>query len=140
MSVRDWSDEDLRRFVVRVREVGDLLGEGLNESERELFTAQAMVRIVPEVQRRLLATVGVETAPTGVAAVACNVVEQCGWGARHTWLLVCRDPWEFLTDAVFREVRSAYRHTIGKRDKKRLKRIADASSRTEIAAGGESAA
>lgn len=140
MSARDWSDEDLRRFVMRVREVGGILGEGLSESERELFAAQAMVRVVPEVQRRLLATVGVETAPTGVAAVACNVVEQLGWGARHTWLLVCRDPWEFLTDAVFGEVKSAYKQTIGKRDKKRLKGIADASNRAEIAAGGDSAA
>ena len=140
MSAREWSDEDLRRFVVRAREAGGILSDGLSESERELFAAQAMVRIVPEVQRRLLATVGVETAPTGVAAVACNVVEQCGWGARHTWLLVCRDPWDYLTDAVFREVRSAYKQTIGKRDKKRLKGIADASNRTEISVGGESAA
>lgn len=140
MSTREWSDEDLRRFVVRVREVGGILGEGLSESEREQFTVQAIVRIVPEVQRRLLATVGVETAPTGVAAVACNVVEQFGWGARHTWLLVCRDPWVYLTDAVFREVKSAYKQTIGKRDKKRLKAIADASKQTEISTGGESAA
>lgn len=140
MSTRDWSDEDLRRFVVHVREVGGLLGEGLSEAERELFAAQALVRIVPEVQRRLRATVGVDTAPTGVAAVACNVAEQFGWGARHTWLLVCRDPWDYLTDAVFREVKGAYRQTIGKRDKKHLKRIADASNRTEITTGGESAA
>lgn len=140
MSTRDWSDEDLRRFVVRVREVSGFLGEGLSEAERELFVTQAIVRIVPEVQRRLLATVGVETAPTGVAAVACNVVEQCGWGARHTWLLVCRDPWDYLTDAVFREVKSAYKQTIGKRDKKRLKGIADASKRSNSSAGGETAA
>lgn len=44
-----------------------------------------------------------------------------------------------FADAVFREAKYAYRQTVGKRDKKRLKRIADASNRTETTAGGENA-
>jgi hypothetical protein len=96
---------------------------------------QARLRVVPEVQRRLLADVGVTVDPYGVAIIAFEALEEW-WGKRRTWLMASSDPWGFLTDLVTRELRSAYRAAARTRgDGKQLAGIATASKRAELEGG-----
>lgn len=130
-----WSDDELRTFITTLRG-GGLFAPEVDSTERDRFVAQARLRIVPEVQRRVLAEVGAATDASGVAHVAFEVLERETWGKRHTWLMVTTEPWGYVTDLVAREIRSAYTAAVRRRaDAKALKGIAAASSRPEIDPG-----
>jgi hypothetical protein len=132
-----WSDDELRTFLT------DLSGRGLLADEpdpelREAFLRQARLRLVVRVQQRLLADIGTTVDPSGVAHVAYEILEDGRWTKAHTWLMVTTDPWSVIADLVFREIRSAYRATVGdKRDDKRLDGIRKASTRLELPAGAD---
>lgn len=129
-----WTDDEFRAFITTLHS-GGLLGPEPDAYERARFLREASVRLVPDVQRRVLADVGVTISPAGVASVAYDVLEGV-WGKRRTWLLVTVDPWGFLADLVAREIRSAYRASArSRRDGRELAGIAHASSRPELAAG-----
>lgn len=134
-----WSDDELRSFLTRLRDGSGLFSEpAIDEVDRARFIDQARIRVVPEVQRRILAAVGARTSEAGVAAVAFEVVESLVWGKRHTWLMVSTNPWALLTDFVATEVQQAYRSVIATpQERKLLKGIAEASSRTELTQGDE---
>jgi hypothetical protein len=129
-----WNDDEFRTFLSTLR-TGGIFGNDVDDTERWEFIRQARLRIVPEVQRRLLADVGVPVDPYGVAIIAFEALEE-SWGKRRTWLLASSDPWGFLTDLVTRELRSAYRSAARKRgDGKQLAGIASASTRPELEEG-----
>lgn len=129
-----WSNDELRSFLIALRSGGIFdSGRDVDDAQRERFRAQAASRIVPEVERRVLAEVGAVIDPQGIAAVALEVVEEQNYGPKHTWLMVTEDPWSFLTDLVTREVVTSYRAAVRRRsDDKVLKGIAAASSRREL--------
>lgn len=134
MPERLWNNDELRSFLIALRSGGIFdSGRDVDDAQRELFRAQAASRIVPEVERRVLADVGAVIDPRGIAAVALEVVEEENYGPKHTWLMVTEDPWSFLTDLVTREVVTSYRAAVRRRsDDKVLKGIAAASSRREL--------
>lgn len=120
-----WSNEELRNFLSSLRAC-DPFGSGseVDEDARERFRDQALRRVSPEVERRLLADIGAVLDPRGIASVALEVIEDHAWGARHTWMMVTADPWEHLTELVVREIRRAYRRAVQSRgDAKKLKGI-----------------
>ena len=130
-----WSDAQLRTFLSSIR-AGGIFGSDVDETERAEFLRQATVRVVPDVQRRMLAEVGATVDTQGVAIVAFEVLEEARWSKRATWMMVSSDPWGFLVDLVVRELRGAYRSTVRRRgDDKQLAGIASASSRAELEAG-----
>lgn len=59
MPETNWSDDALRKFLTDIRS-GGFFGPdpGIDDTARERFRAEAMRRIVPVVQRRVLAEVG----------------------------------------------------------------------------------
>lgn len=85
MPEHTWSNDELRIFFTALRS-GSIFDRGadVDDVTREAFRAQAMRRIVPEVERRVLAEVGAVFDPHGVAAVAVEVAEETTWGSRHT--------------------------------------------------------
>lgn len=134
MPEHTWSNDELRTFFTALRS-GSIFAPSadVDDATRETFRAQAMRRLVPEVERRVLAEIGAVVDPRGVAAVAIEVAEDTTWGSRHTWLMVTDDPWAYLTDLVTREITKAYRGAVRRRgDEKVLKGIEAASSRREI--------
>lgn len=138
MHIASWSDDQFRSFMTALRDSGfPSLEVGVDV--RDGFLAEARTRLVPQVQRRILAEVGVTTAAAGVALVAFEILERETWGKRHTWLLASSDPWGVLTELTAREVRAAYRTIVEPAaDRKKLKRIAAASSQPEIEPGSTS--
>lgn len=134
MPERLWSNDELRRFLIALRSGGIFdSGRDVDDEQRQRFRAQAAARIVPEVERRVLADVGALIDPRGIAVVALEVLEEENYGAKRTWLMVTEDPWGFLTDLVTREVIRSYRAAVRRRgDDKVLKGIATASSRREL--------
>lgn len=134
MPEHTWSNDELRTFLTAFRS-GSIFdaGRDVDDIARERFRLQAMDRIVPVVERRVLAEIGAVVDARGVALIALEVVEDTTWGAKHTWLMVTEDPWSFLTDLVVREITKSYRSAVRHRgDEKVLKGIADVSSRREI--------
>ncbi|WP_309064913.1 hypothetical protein [Microbacterium sp.] len=128
-----WSNDELRNFLSSLRAGGLFGGREVDDDARERFREQALRRVAPEVERRLLADIGTVLDPQGIAAVALEVVEDHAWGARHTWMMVTADPWEYLTELVVREIRRAYRRAVQSRgDAKKLKGIEAASTRRGI--------
>lgn len=135
-----WSNDELRTFLTALRDSSCFTpGTEVDDVDRGRFLRQAMLRVVPEVERRLLADVGATVDSRGIAAVTLELVEDGMWGRRHTWLMVTSEPWAFLADQVTREIRSAYRASVRVRDdQKALKGIAAVSSRAELGAARDS--
>lgn len=137
MPETDWTNDELRTFLTALRATG-IFGSGEEDLDRDGFRCQALRRIVPDVQRRVLAEVGAVVDPRGVAAVVLEVVKDTAWDAEHTWLMVTEDPWGYLADVVSAEIRRAYRKAVQPTgDAKALKGIEEASSRLGIEAGGD---
>ncbi|WP_309129749.1 hypothetical protein [Microbacterium sp.] len=135
----DWTNDELRAFLTALRNAG-IFGIGEEDLDREGFRRQALRRIVPGVQRRVLAQVGAVVDPLGVAAVALEVVNDTAWEPEHTWLMVTKDPWRYLADVVSNEIRRAYRKAVRPDgDADALAGIEKASSRLEIGAEGDAA-
>lgn len=137
MSEADWSNDELRTFFSALRSGGLFdRGAAADEEWRAAFHHQAMRRIVPAVERRLLAEVGAMLDAPGIAHVALEVAEDAAWGAEHAWLMVTADPWRHLADLVRREIRRSYRKTVRTRsDGEALDGIEAASSRRALDAG-----
>lgn len=133
MSTVRWSDGELRRFVVNAPSLswGE---ETLAELARQRFGSELRHRVVPRVQARLLAKAGVPLSAEGVCLFAGELVEDSRYDRRRDWLLLCADPWEYLTDWVGDAVLRSYKSTIGRsrKDAPFLEGIAAASSRQSI--------
>lgn len=133
MSSAHWSDRDLRAFVQNAPrlEWGDA---ELADLERRNFCAQVMERVVPTVRERVLASVGIVTAPEGIALYACELIEDGRYDRRRDALLLSVDPWFQLTDWLSVEVLKSSRATVKarKKDAAVLEGIAAASSRREL--------
>ncbi|WP_127818047.1 hypothetical protein [Microbacterium sp. CPCC 204701] len=132
-----WTDHRFRTFLLAMR--GGLFGVGVEDDERDAFLEQARRRIVPIVQRRVLAEVGATVDDQGVAVVAYELLEESAWDRRRTWLIASSDPWGFLADLVVRELKAAYGETSGVRgedgDEAELAGILAASTRRGIEGG-----
>jgi hypothetical protein len=129
-----WSDRRFREFLTQMR--GGMFAPPIDDEEREEFLQQAEMRLVPEVQRRLLAEVGATVDAYGVAVIAFEVIEDSAWDSRRPWLMASVDPWAFLSELVTRELATAYRETArpaGEDDD--LAGILAASSRRALGAG-----
>lgn len=137
MSEADWSNDELRTFFSALRSGGLFdRGAAVDDEWRAAFRRQAMRRVVPAVERRLLAEVGAMLDAPGIAHVALEVAEDAAWGAEHAWLMVTADPWRHLAHLVRREIRRSYRKTVRtRRDGKALDGIEAASSRRALDAG-----
>ncbi|WP_336644843.1 hypothetical protein [Microbacterium sp. USHLN186] len=137
MSEADWSNDQLRTFFSALRSGGLFdRGASVDDEWRAAFRRQAMRRIVPAVERRLLAEVGAMLDAPGIAHVALEVAEDLAWGAEHAWLMVTAEPWRHLADLVRREIRRSYRKTVRiRRDAETLDGIEAASSRRALDAG-----
>lgn len=131
-----WSDQRFREFLTLLR--GGMFAPPIEDAERDDFLRQARIRLVPGVQRRVLAGVGASVDPDGVALVAFEVLEDTGWEdrSRRTWLLASSDPWAYLTDLVARELTRAYGESVRRvGDDDELSGIANASSRPALESG-----
>jgi hypothetical protein len=133
MSTVRWTDRELREFVLRAPRLNwdDQLVADLARSQ---FHTEALERIVPVVQERLLAEGGVPSSADGIALLACEIVEDSHYERRREWLLVCAEPWEYLATWIADSVVKSYKTTIGKsrKDRRTLAGIAEASSRPAI--------
>ncbi|WDH79001.1 hypothetical protein PTQ19_00730 [Microbacterium esteraromaticum] len=130
-----WSNDELRRFLTACRD-RSIFSIGEDEIDNDGFHRQAMLRVAPAVQRRVLAEVGAVVDLKGVAAVTLEVAKDSSWDPQHTWLMVTEDPWAYLTELVATEIRTAYRKAVRRRgDEKELQGIASASSRRELGRG-----
>lgn len=129
-----WSAQRFREFLTLLR--GGMLAVPIDDEEREQFLRQARVRIVPDVQRRILAEVGSLVDGDGVAVVAYELLEDCAWDSRRTWLLASSDPWRYLADLVVRQVTAAYGEAVRPTgDDDELAGILSASTRPQLEAG-----
>ena len=128
MSGNSWSDSDLRAYIAAATGFFWLGTEA--DVERARFRAQ-VTRIVPGIQKRVLAEVGATTSADGIAFFASEEVEH-GRAAKRAWLLVSSEPWEYLEQWIGDVVIRAYRAAVQPKDKKALKGIAAASSRREL--------
>ena len=131
-----WSAQRFREFLTLLR--GGVFGPPIPDEERDDFLRQAQVRIVADVQRRVLADVGSLVDGEGVALVAYELLEDCASDSRRTWLLAGSDPWRYLADLVARQVTAAYEEAvrcIGDDDE--LAGILNASTRPELEASAE---
>ncbi|WP_347978224.1 hypothetical protein [Microbacterium sp. ProA8] len=131
-----WSAQRFREFLTLLR--GRTFGPPIEDEERDEFLRQARVRIVPDVQRRVLAEVGSTVDGDGVAVVAFELLEDCTSDSRRTWLLASSDPWRYLADLVAREVTAAYGEAVRRiGDDDELAGILSASTRPQLEAGAE---
>ncbi|MET4704929.1 hypothetical protein [Frigoribacterium sp. UYMn621] len=133
MSTTRWTDRELRDFVLSA----PLLDGGekvLADVARARFIEELGIRVVPVVQKSVLATVGVSTSPEGVALFACDLVENSRWDSRRDWLLMCSSPWGFLAEWVTTDVVKSHRAATrrSKKDLRVLEGIAEASARRAI--------
>jgi len=128
-----WSAQRFREFLTLLR--GGLFGPPIADEERDDFLRQAQVRIVADVQRRVLADVGSLVDGEGVALVAYELLEDCDFDSRRTWLLVSSDPWRYLADLVVGQVTAAYEEAVRRvGDDDELAGILSASTRPELEA------
>ncbi|MFE5410208.1 hypothetical protein [Microbacterium sp. NPDC056569] len=131
-----WSAQRFREFLTLLR--GGMLAAPIDDEERDEFLAQARVRVVPDVQRRLLAEIGSTVDGDGLAVIAFELLEDCAWDNRRTWLLASSDPWRYLAELVAREVTGAYGEVVRRAgDDDELAGILSASTRPELEAGTE---
>lgn len=122
-------DDALRRFLAARN--GGFFETRSEEDEhtraRDEFLAIARERMVPVVQQRLLAEIGVMTDARGIELTAVEVIEDESWGKHRTWLLVGPAPWSQLTDLVVRRIRRSYRASVPRTRESTLTKIAAAS-------------
>jgi len=131
-----WSDQRFREFLTLLR--GGMFAPPIDDDVRDQFLAQARVRIVPDVQRRVLADIGATVDGDGVAMIAFELLEDCAWDSRRTWLLASSDPWRYLADLVVSEVTAAYGESVRRvGDDDELAGILSASTRRQRDAGSE---
>ena len=133
MSSTLWSNDDLRRYLMADR--GFYADTSALESQHDDFRAAARVQLAPFVQRRLLETAGVTTDPDGIAYLAFELLENHGhWSSKRNWMIMCDDPWVYLTDWVARRARKAYASSVKVTgpDDRALAGIAAASTRLGI--------
>ncbi|MES2094127.1 MAG: hypothetical protein V4531_09990 [Actinomycetota bacterium] len=133
MSTTRWTDRELREFVLGAPRRGE--GEAvLADVTRARFIEELTIRVVPVVQKAVLATVGVSTSAEGVAAFACELVENSRWDSRRDWLLMCSSPWEFLAEWIALDVAKSHRSVArrSKKDARVLEGIAAASGREAL--------
>ena len=131
-----WSDQRFREFLTLLR--GGMFAPPIDDDVRDQFLAQARVRIVPDVQRRVLADIGATVDGDGVAMIAFELLEGCAWDSRRTWLLASSDPWRYLADLVVSEVTAAYGESVRRvGDDDELAGILSASTRRQLDAGSE---
>lgn len=72
----------------------------------------------------------------GGAHDVIEILEDCAWDSRRTWLLASSDPWRYLADLVVREVTEAYRVSVRRDgDDAELAGILSASTRPQLEAG-----
>lgn len=111
MSSTLWSNYDLRRYLMADR--GFYADTSVLESQHDDFRAAARVQLAPIVQRRLLETAGVTTDPDGIAYLAFELLENHGhWSSKRNWMIMCDDPWAYLTDWVAKRARKAYTSSV----------------------------
>jgi hypothetical protein len=136
MSSERWSDRDLRAFVMRAPRLswGD---SELAEVDRCAFRTQLISIAAPGIQTRVLAEIGALTSADGLAALACEMLEEYVDARKRDWLLVCAEPWQYLERWVAESVVTTYRATVRRpsKDAKVLEGIAAASSRDAIEGG-----
>lgn len=130
-----WNVDDFRSFLAALWG-DDTFLSGADEFARDAFRHQAMMRVAPDVQRRILADIGVALDASGIAATALDVLEDAQWGKRRTWIRVTPEPWMLLADLVARRIVRSYRASVRSADARALAGIADASSRAELGQGG----
>lgn len=129
-----WSDQRFREFLTLLR--GGMFAPPIDDEQREEFLGQARRRIAPDVQRRVLADVGASVDGDGVALIAFELLEDCAWDSRRTWLLASSDPWRYLADLVVREVTAAYGESVRRDgDDAELAGILSASTRPQLETG-----
>ena len=118
MSEVSWTDRAFREYVIRVSEpvwMSSISGYDLDAANRE-FEQQALVRLVPVVQPRLLETIGVAVDPMGLAMIAHDLLVDCQYRENERlWLLATPSPWGYLADWMSSEVSKAYKATAGKK-------------------------
>ena len=133
MSTVRWTDRELREFVLRAPRL-NWDDQIIAELARSQFRAEALERIIPVVQERLLAEGGVQSSAEGIAMLACEILEDAQYERRREWLLACAEPWAFLATWIANSVVRSYKSTIGKprKDRRTLAGIAEASSRPAI--------
>jgi len=131
-----WSAQRFREFLTLLR--GGAFAPPIDDEERDQFLRQARVRIVPDVQRRLLAEIGAPVDGDGLAVIAFELLEDSAWDSRRTWLLASSDPWRYLVDLVVREVTHAYGEAVRPvGDDDELAGILSASTLPQLEAGVE---
>jgi hypothetical protein len=122
-----WSDKQLRDFVRRAHSHSwwEDSTDSDREAEHENFRNEVRRRIVAGVQSRLLEKVGSLTDPDGIAAIADDLVGDCGREDERRWLIVSPAPWDYLTAWVASELVRAYKSAAGAKPKssKGLKRL-----------------
>jgi hypothetical protein len=135
-----WSDDEFRSFITGIHDGNFDTADA--DGGRAAFRRQALVRIAPDVQRRMLADIGVAVDASGIAHAALDILEDEMWGKRRVWLIVAPDPWSLLADIMIRRIRRSYRATVRHSDARTLAGIAKASTRAALTgdAVGEEAA
>jgi hypothetical protein len=133
MSTTRWTDRELRDFVLSAPRL-DGGEEVLADVARARFIEELGVRVVPLVQKTVLASVGVSTSAEGVALFACDLVENSRWDSRRDWLLMCSSPWGYLAEWVAEDVVKSHRSATrrSKKDACVLDGIAEASGRRAL--------
>jgi hypothetical protein len=106
-----WTDDELRTFLTKIRS-GGIFGS-LDSDDRDAFVSQALIRVIPAVQQKLLTDIGAVIDPRGVALAACELLEDTVFESSRVWLLSTSAPWDFLVEMVTRDVRRAYQSTAG---------------------------
>lgn len=130
-----WSDQRFREFLTILG--GGMFAPPIDDAERDAFLLQARRRLGSEVRRRLLAETGAVVDPHGVALAALDLLGECAYDRRRTWLLATSDPWRFLIDLVTRELVTAYGEVVRcDSDETALAGILAASTRREVGPGG----
>jgi hypothetical protein len=111
----NWSDNQLRNYVMRESYVAWPRGQLELGTLREQFLAQARLRIAPAVQAKLLARFGALTDPEGIAMVSIDLAQDlCGRDDARRWLLVSTEPWDSLIEWIAREIVKSQRSMAGK--------------------------
>ena len=136
MSTHIWSVSELREYVRRAPELRWADPTEL-ERYRDGFRRSALALVVPEVRRRLLASIGTATNEANVALMAQETIESGGFfgglSRDGRWMLLSEKPWDHLIDCVVEEIEYVYKGTGGRKSvKKALAGIAAASSRAAI--------
>lgn len=97
-----WSDDDLRRYLLRDP---FLL---MPDDEPRADCIRELSRIVPALQRRLLEVCGAMTSATGVAMLAYHITDRSR-DPRRYWVVASTAPWQNLEEWIGDELIAMYR-------------------------------